>query len=123
MQDLSTEPTHSPASLRTCLKPILVVSLSTLIVYGSRLMIGPQIVFIVPFSILCAVVFAVKRSCWSLVFFGYPMTFGLVSAWIGYSEISGYWKTTSFAISMSFGLLACAMIVLGLWKALLREQT
>ena len=81
-------------------------------------MVGPQIVFIVPVALLVGIVFAVRRSFWSMVCFGYPFTFGLISAGIGYSEMPGYERTTAFAVSVCIGLIGCVLIAMGLWKAL-----
>lgn len=96
----------------------LVLILSALITAGSVLMIGPQILFMVPLSIIIGIIFAVRRSYWSSVFFGYPLTFGLVSAWIGSQELAGHQQTASFAVSTGIGLVGCALIAFGLWKSL-----
>jgi hypothetical protein len=81
-------------------------------------MIGPQIMLIVPLALVAGIVFAMRRSFWSLVCFGYPFLFGLVSAWIGYKEMPGYERTVAFAISTGLGLVGCVLIAVGLWKAL-----
>ena len=93
--------------------------LLTLVIAASGIvMVGPQIVLIVPVVFVLGLVFALRRSFWSLVCFGYPFTFGLISAWIGCKEIPGYERTTAFAISISIGLVGCVLIAVGLWKAL-----
>ncbi len=100
------------------IKAVLVLFLTAIITAGSILMIGPQILFIVPVALFTGVIFAVLRSFWSTVFFGYPLTFGLLYAWIGSQEVSGYEQTTMFAISVGIGLIGCALIASGLWMAL-----
>jgi hypothetical protein len=96
----------------------LVMLLTVVIAASSIVMIGPQIIVVVPVAIGAGVVFALRRSFWSLVCFGYPFTFGLVSAWIGYKEMSGYERTVAFAISIGIGLVGVVMVAVGLWKAL-----
>lgn len=81
-------------------------------------MIGPQIMIIVPAAIVAGVVFAVRRSFLSLVCFGYPFTFGIVSALIGCAEIDQYVGTTAFAVSIGIGLLGVVLMATGLWKTL-----
>ena len=73
---------------------------------------------IVPLVTGLGIVFALRRSFWSLVCFGYPFAFGLISAWIGYKEMPGYERTTGFAVSISIGLVGCGLIAMGLSKAL-----
>lgn len=96
----------------------LVLFLTTIITTGSILMVGPQVVFVVPVALLAGIILAVRRSFWSLVFFGYPLTFGLLFAWIGYQEQAGHEYTTNFAISAGIGLIGCALIASGLWMSL-----
>ena len=81
-------------------------------------MIGPQILVIVPVSILGALVLAVRRSPWALVLFGFPLLFGLWSSWIGIRETPGYEWTGPFLVSMGVGLLGYGLVVSGLWKAI-----
>lgn len=99
-------------------KSIVVLLLTAVLSAGSALMIGPQIMVIVPLSIVAGIVFAIRRSFLSLVCFGYPFTFGLVSALIGATEIDAYERTTAFAISVVIGLTGVGLMAAGLWKAL-----
>jgi hypothetical protein len=99
-------------------RAVLVIVLTAVIAASSVLMVGPQIVFIVPVALLAGIVFAVGRSFWSLVCFGYPFTFGLISAGMGYTELRDYERTTAFAVSIGLGLVGCVLIAMGLWKAL-----
>ena len=96
----------------------LVLILTVAIAASSIVMIGPLILVIVPVAIGAGVVFALRRSFGSLVCFGYPFLFGLISAWIGYKEMPGYEKTVAFAISIGIGLVGCVLIATGLWLAL-----
>ena len=74
--------------------------LTAILALAACLMIGPQIIIIAPAAILAGIVFAFRRSFLSLVCFGYPFTFGLVSAYIGCAEkIDGYATTPAFVIS------------------------
>jgi len=100
------------------IKSVAVLFLTAVITAGSVFMIGPQIMIIVPTVIVAGIIFAVRRSFLSLVCFGYPFTFGLVSAYIGYSEGTDYARTSAFAISMVIGLVGVGLIAAGLWKAL-----
>lgn len=104
-------------------KAALVSFLSPLIAAGSLLMIGPQILFLVPVAITTGIIFAVRRSFWSAVFFGYPLTFGLTVAWIGYHETPGYQNTLSFAVSIAIGLIGLGLTALGLWHSLPNGKT
>ena len=96
----------------------LVLILSAIIAAASIVMIGPQIIGIVPLALVLGIFFAVRRSFWSLVCFGYPFTFGLISAWIGYKEMPGYEQTVAFSISIGIGLVGCGLIAVGLWMSL-----
>lgn len=100
------------------MRAALVLILSAIIAASSILMVGPQIIVIVLLALVLGIIFAVRRSFWSLVCFGYPFTYGLIVAWIGYHETLGYEKTTPFAISVGIGLFACVLIAVGLWKSL-----
>ena len=99
-------------------KLIVALLLTAIVTAGSLLMIGPQIMVIVPVVIVAGIVFAVRRSFLSFVFFGYPFTFGLTSAAIGCAEITDYEQTAAFAVSIVIGLVGVGLIAVGLWKAL-----
>ena len=98
-------------------KCIAVLFLTALLTAAAGLMIGPQILIIVPMAILAGVVFAIRRSFLSLVCFGYPFTFGVASALIGYAENPGYERTTAFAVFVAIGMAGIALMAAGLWKA------
>ena len=99
-------------------KSIVVVLLTAMLTAGALLMIGPQIMFIVPLCILVGIIFSIRRSFLSMVCFGYPLTFGLVSAYIGYYEISDYVRTSAFAVSVAIGAVGVALMATGLWKTM-----
>ncbi|MDB4809805.1 hypothetical protein OAH34_01270 [bacterium] len=99
---------------------------SVLVAASSVLMIGPQIVVIVPVALILGVTFALRRSAWSLVCVGYILTFGFVSSWIGYNELNDYLQTNDFIISTGIGAFGFALVLAGFWMALSvgsRQQT
>ena len=99
-------------------RAVLVIVLTAVIAASSIIMVGQQILLIVPVALLAGIVFALRRSFWSMVCFGYPFTFGLISAGMGYTELSDYERTTAFAVSVCIGLVGYVLIAVGLWKAL-----
>jgi hypothetical protein len=105
------------------IKSIVVVLLTAILTAGAYFMIGPQIMVIVPVAIVAGIFFAIRRSFLSLVCFGYPFTFGLVSALIGCSEITDYERTSAFAVSIVIGVAGVGLIAAGLWKALPSRTT
>lgn len=88
---------------------------SVLIAACSILLIGPQIVLMIPAALLLGVLFTAVRSSWSWVSFGYPLTLGLVSTWIGCTEIPKYYYTTGFWLSLGIGLLGLLLVARGFW--------
>jgi hypothetical protein len=107
-----------PSGRFSIARATLVLILTVVITASSILMIGPQIVVIVPVAFVLGLVFALRRSFWALACFGYPFTFGLISAWIGYKEMPGYERSPAFVVSIGIGLVGCALIAMGLGKAL-----
>lgn len=105
------------------IKSIAVLFLTVILTAGCGLMIGPQIMIIVPVAIAAGIIFAIRRSFLSLVCFGYPFTFGLLSALIGCSEMPDYERTLAFAVSIGIGLAGVGLIAAGLWKALPERTT
>ena len=104
-------------------KSLVVLLLAAILTASAVLMIGPQIMVIVPVAIVAGVVLAIRRSFLSLVCFGYPFTFGLVSALVGYAEIDGYERTAAFAVSVVIGMAGVSLMTTGLWKALPSKTT
>ena len=103
------EPPTGPQTKFSPTRALLVIVLTAVIAASSIIMVGPQIVLIVPVALLVGMVFAVRRSSWSMVCFGYPLTFGLISAWAGYMELPDYGRTTAFAVSIGLGLVGCVL--------------
>ena len=96
----------------------VVLILTVAVAASSILMVGPQMVLIVPLALVLGLVLVLRRSFWSLVSLGYLFTFGMISAWIAYMETPSYEQCLAFAISISIGLVSCVLIAVGLWKAL-----
>jgi hypothetical protein len=95
---------------------VLVLIVTVAIAASSVVMVGPQILVIAPLALLLGLYF--RPSPWWLVCFGYPFTFGLISAWIGCQEMPGYERTTAFAVSVGIGLAGCGLIATGVWNVL-----
>ena len=102
--------------MNSTMKIITVVLLTVVLTLGALFMIGPQIMFIVPLAIGAGITLALRRSFMSLVCFGYPLVFGLVSAYVGYFELPGYERTLAFAVSVAIGAVGVGLMALGLWK-------
>ena len=96
--------------------------LTVVIAASNVLLVRHQVIVIVPVAIGAGIVFALRRSFWPLVGFGYPLTFDLISAWIGCKGIPGYERTTAFAVSNGIGLVGCVLIAGELWKGLPRKR-
>jgi hypothetical protein len=109
---------RQPSGRSIIVRVALVLILTVVIAASNVLLVRHQVIVIVPVAIGAGIVFALRRSFWSLVCFGYPLTFDLKSAWIGCKGIPGYERSTAFVISIGIGLVGCALIVMGLWKAL-----
>ena len=67
-------------------------------------MIGPQILVIAPLILCLGIYFAFRRSFLSLVCLGYPLSFGLVSAYIGYYELKNYTDDSEFWVAVGIGI-------------------
>jgi len=104
-------------------KSILISLLSLTLMAGSFLMIGPQIFPIIGVSFCLGIFFVFRKSLLSLVFFGYPLTFGLVSAYIGFHELNNYANDSEFWIALGIGSLGTMLVFLGFWKTLFRPET
>ena len=104
------------------IKSILVSFLTITLMAGSFLMIGPQIVPILAVSFCLGGFFVFRRSFLSLVFFGYPITFGLVSAYIGFYELDNYANDSEFWVAIGIGAFGTMLVFLGFWKTLFRPE-
>ena len=105
------------------IKSILIFLLTLTVLAGSFLLIGPQIVPIVAVSFGLGIFFVFRKSFLSLVFFGYPLTFGLVSAYIGFHELDNYANDSEFWVAIGIGSLGTMLVFLGFWKTLFRPET
>ena len=127
MENRSKRNRISPTNLGTApfriIKSILVSLLTITLMAGSFLMIGPQIVPILAVSFCLGGFFVFRRSFLSLVFFGYPITFGLVSAYIGYCELNDYTKNSEFWIAVGIGAFGILLVFIGFWKTLFRTES
>ena len=103
------------------IKSILIFLLTLTLMTGSFLLIGPQIVPILAVSFCLGIFFVFRKSFLSLVFFGYPITFGWVSAYIGFYELDDYIKDSGFWVALGIGALGTMLVFLGFWKTLFRR--
>jgi len=103
-------------------KSILIFLLTLTLMAGSFLLIGPQIVPIVATSFCLGIFFVFRKSFLSLVFFGYPITFGWVSAYIGFYELDDYINDSGFSVALGIGALGTVLVFLGFWKTLFRPE-
>ena len=104
------------------IKSILIFLLTLTLMAGSFLLIGPQIVPIVATSFCLGIFFVFRKSFLSLVFFGYPITFGWVSAYIGFYELDDYINDSGFSVALGIGALGTMLVFLGFWKTLFRRE-
>lgn len=104
------------------IKRIIFLLLCVTIPACSFLMIGPQILVIVPLILCLGVYFAFRRSFLSLVCLGYPLSFGLVSAYIGYYELKNYTSTSEFWVVLGIGIVGVDLIAVGLLKTLFKKN-
>jgi hypothetical protein len=100
------------------IKSILIFLLTLTLMAGSFLMIGPQIFQIIGVSFCLGIFFVFRKSFLSIVFFGYPLTFGLVSAYIGFHELNNFTNASEFWIALGIGALGTMLVFLGFWKTL-----
>ena len=86
------------------------------------LMIGPQIMVIAPLSLCLGIYFIFRRSYLSLVCLGYPLCFGLVTAYVGYYELKNYTSTSEFWVALGIGIVGVDLIAVGLLKTLFKKN-
>ena len=85
-------------------------------------MIGPQIMVIAPLSICLGIYFVFRRSFLSLVCLGYPLCYGLVTAYVGYYEMKNYTSTSEFWVALGIGIVGVDLIAVGLLKTLFKKN-
>ena len=105
------------------IKSILIFLLTLTLMAGSFLLIGPQIVPIVATSFCLGIFFVFRKSFLSLVFFAYPLTYGWVSACIGFYELNNYANDSEFWVTLGIGALGTVLVFLGFWKTLFRSES
>ena len=86
------------------------------------LMIGPQIMVIAPLSLCLGVYFVFRRSFLSLVCLGYILSYGLVTAYVGYYELKNYTSTSEFWVALGIGIVGVDLIAVGLLKTLFKKN-
>ncbi|MGC6551292.1 MAG: hypothetical protein ACON5D_18210 [Rubripirellula sp.] len=121
-QSTSSNPVQ-PAVLSRGTRVAKTACFTVLVAACSILLNGPQIVLVIPVALLLGVLFTAVRSSWSWVSFGYPLTYGLVSAYIGCAEISNYYYTTGFGLSLGIGLSGLSLIARGFWLMTAADKT
>ena len=115
MNQSTTSPPMQSALLYRAARVAITACFTVLVAACSILLIGPQIVLMIPAALLLGVLFTAVRSSWSWVSFGYPLTFGLVSTWIGCAELPNYYYTTGFWFSLGIGLFGLLLVARGFW--------
>ena len=86
------------------------------------LMIGPQIMVIAPLVLCLGIYFVFRRSFLSLVCIGYPLCYGLVTAYVGYYEMKNYTSTSEFWVALGIGIVGVDLIAVGLLKTLFKKN-
>ncbi|MDG1139678.1 MAG: hypothetical protein P8N49_09200 [Opitutales bacterium] len=104
------------------IKSILVSLLTLTLMVGSFLMIGPQIVPMLAVSVCLGIFFVFRKSFLSLVFFGYPLTYGWVTTYIGFYELTNYTNSFGFWIGLVIAGFGTLLVFLGFWKTLFRKE-
>ena len=104
------------------IKRIIFLLLCLTLPVASVLMFGPQLFIITPVLFCLGVFFVFRRSFLSLICFGYPLSYGLFSAYIGYHELNDYTKATEFWVALGIGITGATLIAIGLWKAMFKNN-
>jgi hypothetical protein len=101
--------------MNTLTKSIFVLIATCILSLSSILMFGPQLFLIVPLALIGGVIFAIFRLFISLIFFGYPLTYGFFMAYVGCCE-GFYVQSIELVMPILVGLLGAGLIAFGLWK-------
>ena len=104
------------------IKWIIFSLLSITLPVASVLMFGPQLFIITPVLFCLGVFFVFRRSFLSLICFGYPLSYGLFSAYIGFHELNDYTKAIEFWVALGIGITGATLIAFGLWKAMFKKN-
>jgi hypothetical protein len=57
-----------------------------------------------------------------LMCFGYPLSYGLFSAYVGFHELNDYTKATEFWVALGIGVVGVDLIAVGLLKTLFKKN-
>ena len=104
------------------IKRIIFLLLCFTLPVASVLMFGPQLFIIVPLLFCLGVFFIFRRSFLSLICFGYPLSYGLFSAYVGFHELNDYTKATEFWVALGIGIVGVDLIAVGLLKTLFKKN-
>ena len=104
------------------IKRIIFLLLCLTLPACASLMIVPLIMVIAPLSLCLGVYFVFRRSFLSLVCLGYPLCFGLVTAYVGYYELKNYTSTSEFWVALGIGIVGVDLIAVGLLKTLFKKN-
>jgi hypothetical protein len=104
------------------IKRIIFLLLCFTLPVASVLMFGPQLFIIVPLLFCLGVFFVFRRSFLSLICFGYPLSYGLFSAYVGFHELNDYTKATEFWVALGIGVVGVDLIAVGLLKTLFKKN-
>ena len=104
------------------IKRIIFLLLCFTLPVASVLMFGPQLFIIVPLLFCLGVFFVFRRSFLSLICFGYPLSYGLFSAYVGFHELNDYTKATEFWVALGIGITGATLIAIGLWKTMFKKN-
>jgi hypothetical protein len=104
------------------IKRIIFLLLCFTLPVASVLMFGPQLFIIVPLLFCLGVFFVFRRSFLSLICFGYPLSYGLFSAYVGFHELNDYSKSTEFWVALGIGIVGVDLIAVGLLKTLFKKN-
>ena len=104
------------------IKRIIFLLLCFTLPVASVLMFSPQLFIIVPLLFCLGVFFVFRRSFLSLICFGYPLSYGLFSAYVGFHELNDYTKATEFWVALGIGIVGVDLIAVGLLKTLFKKN-
>jgi len=104
------------------IKRIIFLLLCFSLPVASVLMFGPQLFIVTPVLFCLGVFFVLRRSFLSLICFGYPFSYGLFCAYIGFHELNDYTKDTEFWVGLGIGATGAILIAIGLWKTLFKKN-
>jgi len=104
------------------IKRIIFLLLCFTLPVASVLMFGPQLFIIVPLLFCLGVFFVFRRSFLSLICFGYPLSYGLFSASVGFHELNDYTTATEFWVALGIGIVGVDLIAVGLLKTLFKKN-